>query len=196
VSASVEEILSEATRLEKEYEWLQASELYEKALGMVDEGDYFRRGEIWEKVGHSLHRAAFQAESREEFLERLGKAVKAYEVARGLYDKVSDERGTGRALRCGAVARYLEHWIEVDPSEKLRLLNEGQELERDALTAFQGIENMLEYSRTYNMLPELTLHISCREFEQWGLVTEYDTDEIEKSRARVRQIVEDGIRWG
>jgi len=38
---------------------------------MIDEGDYFRRGEMQEKVGYCLQRAAFQAESRKEFLERL-----------------------------------------------------------------------------------------------------------------------------
>jgi hypothetical protein len=65
VSASIEDILDEAAKLEKEYEWLQASEFYGQALGMVDEGDYFRRGEVQEKVGCSLRRAAFQAGSRE-----------------------------------------------------------------------------------------------------------------------------------
>ncbi|UCH56710.1 MAG: hypothetical protein JSV18_04955, partial [Candidatus Bathyarchaeota archaeon] len=85
---------------------------------MVDEEDYFRRGEVQEKIGYSLRRAAFQAGNREEFLERLGKAVEAYEVARGLCEKVANDRGAGWALRCGAVARYLEHWIGTDPSEK------------------------------------------------------------------------------
>ena len=46
MSSSVEEILGETTKFEKEYEWLQASELYEQALGMIDEEDYFRKGEI------------------------------------------------------------------------------------------------------------------------------------------------------
>ena len=124
MSASIDEILGEATRLEKEYEWLQASELYGQALSMVDEGDYFRRGEIQEKKGHSLHRAAFQTESREEFLERLGKAVEAYEAARELYKRVVNERGAGWVLRCRAFSKYLSHWIAPDPSEKLGLLSD------------------------------------------------------------------------
>jgi hypothetical protein len=164
MSASIEEILGEATRLEKEYEWLQASELYEQALGMVDEEDHFRRGVVQEKIGHSLHRAAFQAESREEFLERLGKAVEAYETARGLYEKVADERGAGWVLRCGAVARYIEHWIATDPSEKRRLLEECLDLERDALEAFWEGGDKLEYCRTYDGLPELFWHRSQREY--------------------------------
>ncbi|UCH57285.1 MAG: hypothetical protein JSV18_08140, partial [Candidatus Bathyarchaeota archaeon] len=105
MSVNPEELLSEAAGLEKKYEWLEASGLYEQALMSVDEEDYFRRGEIQEKIGYSLRRAAFQAESREEFLERLGKAVEAYDIASGLYEKVANERGAGWALRCGAVAR-------------------------------------------------------------------------------------------
>ena len=101
MSVNVEETLGEAANLEKEYEWLQASELYEQAQGMVDEGDYFRRGEVQESIGYSLQRAAFQAESREEFLERIHGAVEAYGRARGLYEMVADEGEVGRALRAG-----------------------------------------------------------------------------------------------
>ena len=92
MSSSVEEVLGEAIKLEREYEWLQASEIYEQALGMVDKGGHFRRGEIQEKKGHSLHRAGFQAESREEFLETLGKADQQPEV-RPLAP-------TGRLIQC------------------------------------------------------------------------------------------------
>jgi hypothetical protein len=42
-SADVEGILGEATGLERKYEWLETSKLYEQALIMVDEED-FRRG--------------------------------------------------------------------------------------------------------------------------------------------------------
>jgi len=192
----LEDNLNKAAVLEGEYGWLGAAALYEEVLKGVAEEDYFRRGEIREKIGRCLHRAAFQAETREEFLEKLGKAVEAYDVARGLYEKVASERGAGWALRCGAVFRYLKHWIEPDPSKKLWYLDEGLELKRRALAAFQGMENMLEYSRTYNMLTELVWHRSHREYEQWNLVTEYDGDELDQSRARIRQIVEDGIRWG
>jgi tetratricopeptide (TPR) repeat protein len=189
VSASVEGVLGEATRLEKEYEWLQASELYEQALDMIDGEDHFRRGEIQEKIGHSLHRAAFQAESREEFLESLGKAVEAYDATRGLYEKLADERGAGWALRCGAIARYIDHWIATDPSEKRRLLDECLDLERDALEAFWDGGDKLEYCRTYGELPELFWHISEREYT-------WKTEPTHEIFIRRQQIIEEGIRWG
>jgi hypothetical protein len=81
---TAEDILGKASAMEREYEWLQASDFYMQALSGVDEGDYFERGEVQEKIGHSLHRAAFQAGSREEFLEEMRGAVEASERAHGL----------------------------------------------------------------------------------------------------------------
>jgi hypothetical protein len=153
LSASFDEFLGEVARLEKEYEWLQASEFYGQALGMIDEGDYFRRGEIQEKIGYSLQRAAFQVESREEFRERMRLAVEAYEKAYGFYEKLADEQGAPWMLRCRAVSKDLSHWLASDPSEKRRLLDECLELEEKALTTFWDLGDKLEYSRTYNELP-------------------------------------------
>jgi len=59
---------------------------------MVDEGDFFRRGEIQEKIGYSLRRAAFPAESREEFKERLQQVIEAYEKAHGFYENLAGEQ--------------------------------------------------------------------------------------------------------
>ncbi|NIM44072.1 MAG: hypothetical protein GTO54_00290, partial [Nitrososphaeria archaeon] len=75
----VEDILGEAANLGKKYEWLGAADLYGQALSMVDEEDYFRRGEIQEKIGYSLQRAAFQAENKQEFRERMQRSIEAYE---------------------------------------------------------------------------------------------------------------------
>jgi tetratricopeptide (TPR) repeat protein len=152
VSASVEETLGEATRLEKEYEWLQASGLYEQALDIVDEGDYFKRGEIQEKNGHSIQRAAFQAESLVEFREKMGLAVEAYEKAHDFYEKLAYEQGTPWMLRCRAISRYLSYWLATDTSEKKMLLDECLELEEKALKTFWDLGYKLEYGRTYNNL--------------------------------------------
>jgi hypothetical protein len=166
VSTSIEEILGNAAEQEKEYEWLQASGFYEQALDIVDEGDFFRRGEIQEKNGHSLHRAAFQAENREEFLERLSKAVEAYNTARGFYENVADEKGDGWTLRSEALVRYLEHWITTDPSEKRRLLAVCLELEGNALESFWVQGEKLEYCRTYNVLTWAPYFKAFREWDR------------------------------
>ncbi|MCW4026007.1 MAG: hypothetical protein NWE76_00805, partial [Candidatus Bathyarchaeota archaeon] len=179
MSASVDEILGEATRFEKEYEWLQASDLYEQALGMVDEGDYFRRGEIQEKIGHSLQRAAFQAGSREEFEAKMRQAIRAYNAARGLYERSGDENAAWM-LRCGALSSYLSHWLASDPSEKRRHLDDSMKLEENAMMVFWNLGNKLEYGRTYNELSLVFWHRAHREWD---------------SQVR-RKILEEGISWG
>jgi len=119
-------------------------------------------------------------EFREEFQERLKKAVEGYEAARGLYERVAEETGVGWALCCGAFARYLEHWIVTDPSEKKRLLDECLVLERDALEAFWDGGDKLQYCRTYGELPELFFF-------------KYHRTEDRQAR---KKILEEGIKWG
>ncbi|MHA2302802.1 MAG: hypothetical protein ACXACD_17785, partial [Candidatus Thorarchaeota archaeon] len=130
-----------------------------------DEGDFFRRGEIQEKNGHSLHRAAFQAENREEFLEKLGNAVETYKKAWVLYEKSGDEN-TAWVLRCKAISKYLNHWITSDPSDKLRFLYDCHELERRALDSFWDPGNKLEYCKTYAKLALVSEIIFFREGDQ------------------------------
>jgi len=63
----MEEILHQAERSEKEYDWLGAAESYENALSLLPEDDSSRRGEIHERLGYAFYRFAFQAESSDEF---------------------------------------------------------------------------------------------------------------------------------
>ncbi|MFB0523354.1 MAG: hypothetical protein ACETV1_06305, partial [Candidatus Bathyarchaeia archaeon] len=177
---SFEEFQGEAAALEKKYEWLGAADVYDRALGTVDEGDFFIGGKIREKIGYCLQRAAFQAESRGEFSERLRKAVEAYEEAHGLYERVADERGAPWMLRCIALSKYLRYWMTSDPSEKRRLLDQCLELEENALNAFLDTGNKLEYGRTYNELQAVSWQRADRE---------WDT-QIQ------RGILEKGVSWG
>jgi len=50
-NADVEGILGEASSLERKYEWLEASGLYEQALRLIDEGDFFRGRGISSEAG-------------------------------------------------------------------------------------------------------------------------------------------------
>ncbi|MCW4027490.1 MAG: hypothetical protein NWE76_08415, partial [Candidatus Bathyarchaeota archaeon] len=174
------EVLVEATSLEKEYDWMGAKDLYEQALIAVDEGDHFRKGEIQEKIGYSLHRAAFQAESREEFRDRMQHAIEAYEKAYGFYGNLTDERGAPWMLRCTAISRDLSHWLASDPSEKRRLLDECLELEEKALGTFWDLGDKLEYGRTYNELP----------------LVHYNRSILEWDRQARERILENAITWG
>lgn len=72
----LQDIMNEAKERERAYDWMNAVGFYRKALGLVAELDFLRKGEIQERIGYCFHRAAFQAESQEEFKERMQQALK------------------------------------------------------------------------------------------------------------------------
>ena len=176
----MQRILASVEKEKKKYDWVKAAELYEQALGAVGEKDFLEKGKIRERIGFCLHRAAMQAESREEFEERMQRAIEAYEVAGRTFEKVTDEQKAAWMFRCEAVAKYLGYWVTSDPSEKRKLLDECLGLEENALTAFWKLGNMLEYGRTYN---ELSLVFFFRGFLEWDVQT-------------LKSIVERGLEWG
>ena len=147
----MEEILHRAERLEKEYDWVGAAESYEKALNLLPEDDFSRKGEIHERLGYALYRTAFQAESSSDFQERMRQAVKNYEKAKGFYEKMGEPE-KARAVRCDALIAYSSSWLTQEPSEKKKLLDESWRLTKECLTVFDKAENPLEYGRTYNRL--------------------------------------------
>jgi hypothetical protein len=158
----MEEAVGEAEVLEKKYDWVGAADLYCQALCLVDEEDFLRRGEFQERISSCFYRAAFQAESQEEFRDRMRRAIEACEKASDLYAKLVTDRGAAWMFRSEAICRYLEHWITPSASEKLRLLDDCLELERKALTAFWGLGDKLEFGKTYNALPEVFYHAVYR----------------------------------
>jgi len=175
-----EEILDRARALEKEYDWVKAADLYEQALLAVGMNDFLKKGEVQERVGSCFHRAAMQAGSREEFSERMKRAIEAYEKAYGFYEKLTDEQKTGRVFRCEAIAKYLGYWLTSGPSEKRKLLDESLELEGKALSAFLKSRDMPEYGKTYN---ELSFVFFLRFHLEWD-------------RQASKSIVERGLEWG
>ena len=174
-------ILAQAEEKEKEYDWLHAIVFYKKALDQtLKQREFSKAGEIQERIGFCLHRAAMQAESQEEFKERMRRAVKAYDEACGFYEKLTDEQKSARMFRCRAITKYLSVWLTPDPSEKRKLLDECLELIGKASVAFSEAGDVLECGRTYNSLPLLFF---------LRILLEWD-------RQTLKSIVEKGLEWG
>jgi len=179
-SEKVEVALGKAEELEKEYDWAKAADRYKQGVGAIGKKDFFRKGEIQERIGYCFHRAAMQAESQEEFKQRMQQAIEAYEKAHGFYEKLTGKQKMARMLRCKSVAKYLAYWLTSDPSEKRGLLDECLELESRVLAVFLEFGDMLEYGRTYSELP---LVFWLRHVLEWD-------------RQTLKSILERGIKWG
>jgi len=180
-SQSVQRVLVQAKEKEKRYDWLGAVEFHKKALGQVlKQKDFLKAGEIEERIGYCFHRAAMQAESREEFKERMQLAIEEYEKAHGFYEKLGSGQKAARMFRCRAVAKYLGYWLISKPSAKRKLLDECLDLEGKALALFSDFGDMLEYGRTFILLSEVL----------------YQRSVLEWDRQILKSIIERGMLWG
>jgi len=150
--------LSQAGEREREYDWLEAAEFYRKALGLISEQDFLKMGGIYERLGYAFHRAAMQAESVDEFRERMHRGVANYGKAKEFYRRISEPGKTPRLLRCDATIAYMRYWLTSEVPEKKRLLDECWTLAKDALNAFKVAEEALEYGKTYNQLSSSAYH--------------------------------------
>jgi hypothetical protein len=151
---SLEPTLDHAKQLEKDYDWLGAVESYEKALGLVPEQDFLKKGEIFERLGYAHFNAAFQAESQEEFKHRMRQAVGDYEGAAGSYEKLGEPRKMPGPLRCNAKIAYVNYWLATEVSERRRLLDECWRMGTEALKAYDEAGDQLGYGKTCMELAE------------------------------------------
>jgi tetratricopeptide (TPR) repeat protein len=157
----VEEILHQAERLEKEYDWLGAAGSYEKALNLLPQDDFSKIGEIHGRLGYAFYRLAFQAESKDEFRERLRQSVVAYEKATEFYGKLNEPVKTPRISRSNAMIACIGYWLALEAQEKKKKIDECWRLAKNALETFEA-GNALEYGKTFNELSasaELGFHL-------------------------------------
>jgi tetratricopeptide (TPR) repeat protein len=163
--SAVEEILNQAERLEKEYEWLGAAEAYAKALKLLPQDDFSRRGETYEGLGYAFYRAAFQAENNDEFRQRLRQATVDYDKAKESYQKLNDPAKTGRALRCNAMNAFIGYWLATEAHEKKKLIDECRILASEVLKALEKTGGRLEYGKTFNQFSKSIDFSFCLEWD-------------------------------
>jgi tetratricopeptide (TPR) repeat protein len=164
----VEEILHQAEQSEKEYDWSGAAGSYEKALNLLAEDDFSKMGEIHERLAYAFYRFAFQAESKDEFRERLRQSAANYEKTVRCYGKLNEAVRTARTSRCNAMIAYVGYWLAPEPKEKKKMIDECWRLTKEALAAFKKAGEGSEYGRTYNQLSNSIVFAFCLE---WGFQT-------------------------
>jgi len=132
----VEETLCRATEREKAYDWVKAATFYEQASPMVGKKDFLKKGEVQKRIGYCFHRAAFQAETQEEYRRHMQLTVEAYERAAELFRRVEDAKGSSAKIpHCRAMVAYTGHWLAPNLDTKRELLDECWRLEKEALKA-------------------------------------------------------------
>jgi hypothetical protein len=158
---SVEPILGQAGKREKEHDWWGAVESYKEALALVSEKDSMRLGEISERLGYAFYRAAFQGESTDEFREGTRQAIVNYEKAKEFYRLLNEPEKIPKILRCDAMIAYVGYWFASEVAEKKKLIDECWRSTEEALKAFEEIGNSSEYGKTFNQLSSSVVFAFC-----------------------------------
>jgi len=138
--------VEKAVDLEKRYFWLKAAETYEQALRSESITNSFA-SEIWERMGFCYSRASTQTENLEEFRKIRQLAAEAYKSAAKLFEKESGLKNEGGSAHCNALAEYVGSWLESDPSEKRKMLDECRLWARKSLEAYRNAGDQLGYGK-------------------------------------------------
>ena len=166
-TSSVEAILAQASKKEKESDWLGAAVDYAKGSDSIAAQNFLGLGELSERAGYAFRRAAMQADDVNEFKDRMNKATVSYGRAREAYRKISENDTTAKAkgLRCEAAKAYIAHWLAPDSSEKKKLLDECWRLASESMQAFEKAKEHGEYAKTYIQLSDTAIFLFTREFD-------------------------------
>jgi len=144
--------MDHAMEQETLYDWLGATETYEKILELVPEENFGRIGEVLERKAYAVHKAAFQCDSNDQFRARLSLSIEGYRMAAESYGKASVQETVGKRLRCEGMAKYVGFWHAPKSEEKKKLVGEAWDLAKSALDSLRSTGDATEFCRTYNQL--------------------------------------------
>jgi tetratricopeptide (TPR) repeat protein len=166
VSQELATILDEAMRKEKEYDWLEAAELYKRVSGKLRKADIIQRADFQEKIGYCLNKAALQAEDPENFMKVGQLAVEAYEAAAQLLGEERNPEIAGKCMKLNALANYSRSSLASSPSEKKRMLDECLRSGKKSLEAYEDVGDKMSYGKMCNDL-SLCLVERCYVAHDW-----------------------------
>ena len=152
---NLESLLEKAKELEKRYEWLQATEYYNKAADFNrDEENNFKVAEIQEKIGYCYFRSAFQARVKSIFHKRMTSSALAYKKSAEYFQKCKNEITQIKENNSTSMIFYTKSWIETDFSKKKNLINQWWNLKSKVLVDFEKVGNKIEVAKTCNDILE------------------------------------------
>jgi len=187
----LQRILNEAEGKEKKYDWLEAAELHKQALPLVGRRDFSKKGKIQERAGYCFYRAAFQADTQEEFKSRMGLSVEAYELAAKFFHEGEDPKKQARIDSCGAAVSYSKSWLTEDLSERRVWLDECRRTQREALQVYEETGGGAEYGKACNDLLAYSLDRTNIAWD-WQECRNIEEEAIEYGEKAIKALFEAG----
>src|SRR5438445_3643370 len=131
------------------YDWMKQASSYSDILNEDTRLDISKRSSTLENLGYSIYRASMQSDTRDEFRNRISRAISAYRDAARDYSKMGE---SAQAFRCQAMATYLHYWLSHKIRERKRLLTKAWRLTVRSLAAFRRNGDNIGFGRTYNQI--------------------------------------------
>ena len=157
---------TEAQEFEKQFQWLEAAEIYEQVASRQAETASLA-AETWLQVGNCYRLASRQTSDHETFQRLRGKAVTAFNTAAFLFER---DGNTGSQALCTALAKYTNSWVAENHTEKTQLLDDCFLQGNQALAVFGASGDEEKYGITCNILQLCTFdrlkYASTRETKQ------------------------------
>ena len=143
-------LLETAREQEKSFDWDAAAATYTELLDAVPGVDPAKTAQTEEAKAYALYRRAFQADTYEDFKERVADAIKQYETAKAAFGKLPDEEALPWSHRCASMVALLEYWRATSVARKKELVNVSWDEAKKAMDGFEKAGNGLQLGRTFN----------------------------------------------
>ncbi|MEJ2241729.1 MAG: hypothetical protein P8Y18_06275 [Candidatus Bathyarchaeota archaeon] len=183
---NVESIIQKAKEYEKKYEWLQATEYYQKAKDLVlNEKDVLRATKYQERLGYCFYRAAFQVESNIEFKKHLTYSNEAYKKELQMLKDSTQENKQIRITQIQGLIAFIQSRYETNPSKKKELLDKWWTLEHNALEYYEKTGDFHSAAKIHNDLIEFW------QYDYIWLIRNHS--EMQKKAEELRNLAEKAI---
>ena len=154
---SLKSLLEKAKEFEKNYEWLQATQFYQKASNQISGSkDLHKTIELQEKQGYCYFRAALQVKQPEQNKKIMKQAIKAYSDSIEFLRKNPIQRNQAKILHNKGWILFLRAWLENDFQKKKELLAEWWKLETNNFNIYDKMDNPIDTGEILNDLLEMS----------------------------------------
>ena len=148
-------LLEKAKELEKKYEWLQAEEVYQRASDIaVKHDDLENIAQLYDKRGFCFFKAAFQAETNNQFKEKVKVAIQTYQQAINFLENGTNKNTLVEINNLKAKIAYAKSWFEFEPPKKKIFIDEWWQLKSKILKQLEKKGDQLAIAKTCNDIIE------------------------------------------
>jgi len=144
--------MDQASEHETQYNWQKAAESYDNALTQSDRSQPLRIGEVLERKAYAFFKTAMQADSDDQFEEKIRGSIESYEKAIQAYEGSTEQETPGRRNRCSAMTAYLNFWLANNSTDKKKFVDEAWTSAKASLSVFEAIGKSHDFALTFDQL--------------------------------------------